>query len=99
MITEKQFLEACDIIKEYQIQINSLVKNTLTSELTKTDFMEWAKNTDISVRLYSGIKFNYERGFIKYVEDVKTRKQFLKNRFLGKKSCDEFFNIINKETK
>ena len=95
MITEKQFLKAIDIINNYQIQINQIVNNSIKIHNKKTDFLNWAINNNISSRLQKAIKYNYETGKIKYIEDIIQRSDLQKLRQFGRRSIDEFFYTIN----
>ena len=95
MITEKQFLDAVEIIKNYKIQIDEIINNSIKIQAKKTDFMDWVNNNDISVRLQKAITYNYNHGRIKYVEDLTKISDFLTLRQFGRKSIDEFFYIIN----
>jgi hypothetical protein len=95
MITEKQFLDAIDIIKKYQEQINSIIDNTIIKKELKTDIIEWCKKNNVSQRLYKAIKYNYDFGRLRYVEDIKSRSQLMIMRNIGKRSVDEFFDLIN----
>ena len=70
MITEKQFLDAVEIIKNYKIQVDEIVNNSIKTQIQKTDFMDWINNNEISVRLKKAITYNYKNGRIKYVEDL-----------------------------
>lgn len=95
MITEKQFLDAVEIIKNYQIQVNEIVNNSIKNLNKKTDFMYWINNNDISVSLQKAIIYNYKHGRIKYVEDLTKISDFATLRQFGRKSIDEFFETIN----
>jgi hypothetical protein len=92
MITEKQFLDAIDIIKKYQQQINSIIIKNIEP---KTDFMLWSKTNNISDRLKKAIELNYRHNRLKYVEDIKFKNDLMCLRNFGKRSIDEFFSIIN----
>jgi hypothetical protein len=92
MITEKQFLDAIDIIKKYQKQINSIIIKNIEP---KTDFIVWSKTHDISDRLKKAIELNYRHNRLKYVEDIKFKNDLMCLRNFGKRSIDEFFSIIN----
>lgn len=52
MITEKEFLQAVDIINKYQIQISHIAKQASGIKLLRTTIDEWVlKHPDISLRL------------------------------------------------
>lgn len=95
MITEKQFLDAVEIIKNYKIQVDEIVNNSIKIQKQKTDFMDWINNNEISVRLKKAITYNYKTNRIKYVEDLTKISDFVTLRQFGRKSIDEFFETIN----
>ena len=95
MITEKQFLDAVEIIKNYKIQVDEIVNNSIKTQIQKTDFMDWINNNEISVRLKKAITYNYKTNRIKYVEDLTKISDFVTLRQFGRKSIDEFFETIN----
>lgn len=95
MITEKQFLDAVEIIKNYKIQVDEIVNNSIKTQKQKTDFMDWINNNEISVRLKKAITYNYKTNRIKYVEDLTKISDFVTLRQFGRKSIHEFFETIN----
>jgi hypothetical protein len=99
MITEKQFLNALDIVKKYQIQISEIISETkIEQNFGKTPIMEWVEKQSKNrhrghnhVRLLNCLT-NYcyrNENNIKFIEDM-TLKEFMTIRNAGKKSWNKF---------
>jgi len=103
MITEKQFLEAVDIVKKYHVQIGKISEETLYPKTLISDWLK--KHPDISKRLsyqldlISNGYFDI-RGIVApfYIEDI-TPQILNRLRGIGKESINEFNNIRQKEIK
>ena len=104
-ISEKQFLEAVDIIKQYQIQMELKLSQIEHSNKTTIERFLFNYRNDIYTfemsRRLLNILHNivdnpqYYRSGVKYIEDF-TKKNFLRIRTAGLKTWYEFEEILNK---
>ena len=102
MITEKQFLEACDIVKKYHAQIGKISEETLHPKTLLSDWLK--KHDNLSFRLSSALTC-IAKGYVDfvpgisapfYIKDI-TPERLGKLRNIGKKSIAEFNEIRQKE--
>lgn len=101
MITEREFLNALDIVKKYQIQISEIISETkIEQNFGKTPIMEWVEKQSIRdggqnhVRLLNCLK-NYcynNDNYIKFIEDM-TFKEFNTIRNAGMRSWKLFLEL------
>lgn len=94
MITEQQFLEAVDLIKQYKIQIDNVLTEAGTIRKPKTLVDDWMARKDISVRLHKALTATEGSGNLKkrkfiWMEDI-TKREFLLTHFAGRVSWNEF---------
>jgi hypothetical protein len=99
MITEREFLNALDIVKKYQIQISEMISEIkIEPNFGKTPILEWVKKQSENrnrghnhVRLLNCLH-NYcvwNDNNIKFIEDM-TLKEFMTIRNAGMRSWNEF---------
>lgn len=103
MITEKQFLEAVDIIKKYQAEVELRLKqiehnNKTTIQQFIVNYQNGIYNFEMSRRLYNVLcnLYTYHTNYgnnIKYIEDF-NKRSFLRMRYAGLKSWIEFSEIL-----
>lgn len=101
MISEKEFLDAIDIVRRYKEQVNNLAMQAEAVHAKKTLISDWInKNSDkISTRLYNALKYNDiwnpKNKILQkiYVEDL-DRKSFLAIHGTGKNTWIEFWNVL-----
>ena len=90
MITERQFLDAINIIYKYNSQVQETTHKALKiSGITKTPkelYFTWDTHfPSMEVRLWNVLSWNFEN---KRICDI-TKKEFLSARNAGKKSWSE----------
>jgi len=101
MITEKEFLKAIDIVKEYKNQTETIANEALKlKSITVLEFVNLYRNELVSAntRLYNSLKN------ANYLHDLEvaelTEREILKVRHLGKKGLIIFKKFcINKSIK
>ena len=102
MITEKQFLNALDIVKKYQIQISEMISEIkIEPNFGKTPILEWVEKQSKNrhgghnyVRLLNCLN-NYcyrNDNYIKFIEDM-TFKEFNTIRNAGMRSWKLFLEL------
>lgn len=94
MITEREYLDAIKIIKEYTEQVKKQTEKVLkTTGLTKTPkelHLDWdIYFPTMEVRLWNVLKYQFEN---RRICDI-TKKEFLSARMAGKKSWCELCDI------
>ena len=102
MITEKQFLNALDIVKKYQIQISEMISEIkIEPNFGKTPILEWVeKQSKNRNRGYNHVRLmnclnNYcyrNDNYIKFIEDM-TFKEFNTIRNAGMRSWKLFLEL------
>lgn len=105
MVTEKEFLKALEVVKQYKSQINKLVEDVAKSKKEiadveilplDTDIKDWLSfhkmnKNRINSRIINALTAMYEDGFI-YLSSI-DKKEFLKYNNVGYGTWEEFLTI------
>jgi len=93
-VTRDEYLKALDIVEAYHKQV-FLFDAQLLRKNAKTKIRDWDKFWECSTRLQNNLQcmiFPKTREPIEYIEDI-TRKLFMKQRNVGRKSWIEFSKL------
>lgn len=96
MIKEKEFLDALNLIKRYQVQISEQARMALLAK-PKTPIDDFLKKygNGMMPRLYNGLRIWADREPMYCIEDI-VMPEFFKRRLLGVACWREFIKLRGK---